>query len=381
MAQPIYLDYNATTPVHPEVVAAMLPYLTERFGNPSSSHWYGAQAHRAVEAARAQVAALLNCEPDEVVFTSGGSEANNAAVKGAAWLARSRGRHLIASPIEHPAILEVCGFLAAQGFEIGQVPVDGDGLIAPEGVAALLRPDTTLVTLMLANNEVGTIQPIAEVAALARPRGILVHSDAAQAVGKIPVDVRALGVDLLSVAGHKLYAPKGVGALFIRRGVELPKFIHGASHERNLRAGTENVAGIVGLGVACQVAGRDLTEEGRRLARLRDRLEAGVLAQCGPCRVNGHREGRLPNTLSISFERLQANAIIAALDGVACSAGAACHAGEVAVSAVLRAMRVPQESAMGTLRLSLGRMTTEAEIEASLEAIVRTVGRLRASST
>lgn len=380
MSKPIYLDYNATTPVHPEVVEAMLPYLREHFGNPSSAHWYGVQARRAVDKARTQVAALLNCDPDEIVFTSGGSEANNAAVKGVAWLKRAAGTHLVTSPIEHPAILEVCAYLEGQGFEIGQVPVADDGLVGPQEVASILRPDTILITLMLANNEVGTIQPIAELAALARERGILVHSDAAQAVGKISVDVRRLGVDLLSIAGHKLYAPKGVGALYVRRGLALPKFIHGAGHERNLRAGTENVAGIVGLGTACEVAGRDLEQEGRRLARLRDRLEAGLLAQCAPCRVNGPRERRLPNTLSISFRDLMANAIIADLDRVACSAGAACHADEVAISQVLRAMRVPPDYAMGTIRFSLGRMTTEAEIEQSIDAIVRTVRRLRSTA-
>jgi cysteine desulfurase len=379
MSKPIYLDYNATTPVHPEVIEAMLPYLREHFGNPSSAHWYGVRARRAVDSARAQVAALLNCDPDEIVFTSGGSEANNAAVKGVAYLKRAEGTHLVTSPIEHPAILEVCAYLEGRGFEISQVPVTENGFIDPQEVAGSLRPDTILITLMLANNEVGTIQPIVEVAGLARERGILVHSDAAQAVGKIPVDVRQLGVDLLSIAGHKLYAPKGVGALYIRRGLALPKFIHGAGHERNLRAGTENVAGIVGLGTACEVAGRDLEQEGRRLARLRDRLEVGLLTQCSPCRVNGDRERRLPNTLSISFRNLEANAIIADLNGVACSAGAACHADEVAISQVLRAMRVPPDYAMGTIRFSLGRMTTEAEIEQSIGAIVRTVRRLRST--
>ena len=380
MSKPIYLDYNATTPVHPEVVEAMLPYLREHFGNPSSAHWYGVQTRRAVDKARTQVAALLNCDSDEIVFTSGGSEANNAAVKGVAWLKRAAGTHLVTSLIEHPAILEVCAYLEGQGFEIGQVPVADDGLVDPQEVASILRPDTILITLMLANNEVGTIQPIAELAALARERGILVHSDAAQAVGKIPVDVRRLGVALLSIAGHKLYASKGVGALYVRRSVALPKFIHGAGHERNLRAGTENVAGIVGLGTACEVAVRELEEEGRRLARLRDRLEAALQAQCSPCRVNGHRERRLPNTLSISFRGLKANAIITDLDRVACSAGAACHADEVTISQVLRAMRVPPDYAMGTIRFSLGRMTTEAEIEQSIDAIVRTVRRLRSTA-
>lgn len=380
MPKPIYLDYNATTPVHPEVVEAMLPYLREHFGNPSSAHWYGEQARRAVEQARAQVAALLHCDPDEIVFTSGGSEANNAAIKGVAWLRRDAGRHLLTTPIEHPATLEVCAHLEGQGVAVTQAPVSEDGLVDPREVAGATRPDTILISLMLANNEVGTIQPLAAVAALVRERGILVHTDAAQAVGKIPVDVRRLGVDLLSVAGHKLYAPKGVGALYVRRGVPLPKFIHGASHERNLRAGTENVAGIVGLGTACQLAGRDLEAEGERVGRLRDRLEAGLLAQGTPCRVNGNQAPRLPNTLSISFRDLQANAIVADLDRVACSAGAACHSGEVAISQVLRAMRVPPDYAMGTIRLSLGRMTTEAEVEQSLEAILRTVGRLRAAA-
>jgi cysteine desulfurase NifS/selenium donor protein len=376
MEKPIYLDYNATTPIHPEVADAMLPFIREHFGNPSSAHWYGVQTRKAVETARAQVAALLRCDPDEIIFTSGGSEANNAAVKGIALRFQGKGRHIVTSPIEHPAILEVCAYLGSQGFTVTMVPVDAEALIASRDVAAALRPDTVLISIMLANNEVGTIQPIAEIAALAHERGILLHTDAAQAVGKIPVTVDVLGVDLLSIAGHKLYAPKGVGALYLRRGVELPKFIHGAGHERNLRAGTENVAAIVGLGMACEIAARDLEEEGRRLARFRDTLQGGLEARFPSCRVNGHRERRLPNTLSVSFPGIEANTILAELDQVACSAGAACHADQVSISHVLEAMHLPTEVAMGTLRLSLGRMTTEAEVEHSLDLITETVRRL-----
>jgi cysteine desulfurase len=376
MKKPIYLDYNATTPIHPEVADAMLPFIREHFGNPSSSHWYGVQARKAVEAARGQVAVLLHCDPDEIIFTSGGSEANNAAVKGIALRLRDNGRHLVTSPIEHPAILEVCVYLESQGFTVTMVPVDAEALIAPRDVAAALRPDTVLISIMLANNEVGTIQPIAEIAALAHERGILLHTDAAQAVGKIPVTVDALGVDLLSIAGHKLYAPKGVGVLYLRRGVELPKFIHGAGHERNLRAGTENVAAIVGLGVACEIVARDLEEEGQRLAGLRDRLQGGLEACFPSCRVNGHRERRLPNTLSVSFPGVEANTILAEMDQVACSAGAACHSDRVTISHVLEAMRLPVETAMGTLRLTLGRMTTDEEVKRSLVLITETVRRL-----
>ncbi|MGD8542110.1 MAG: aminotransferase class V-fold PLP-dependent enzyme [Desulfobacteraceae bacterium] len=378
MKEPIYLDHNGTTPHAPEVIAAMRPFLENVFGNPSSSHWYGIRPKRAVEQARRQVAALLGCAPAEVVFTSGGTESNNHALRGVAAALSGRGRHIVTSAVEHPAVLAVCRHLEARGVAVTVVPVDGQGLVNPADVAAAIRPDTILISLMHANNEVGTIQPLAEVAALARPRGILVHSDAAQSVGKIPVDVAALGVDLLSVAGHKLYAPKGVGALYIRRGVGLEKLLHGAGQENGRRAGTENVLEIVGLGQACELAARDPEANRARQQTLRDRLETLLFAGLDDVRRNGHPVERLPNTLSVSFKGLEANRILEEIGlEVAASAGAACHAETVAVSHVLEAMALPLEWAKGTLRFSLGRMTSAAEIERAAAVVTAAVVKLR----
>ncbi len=378
MATPIYLDYNGTTPHAPEVISAMRPFLENAFGNPSSNHWYGIRPKRAVEQARRQVAALLGCAPAEVVFTSGGTESNNHAIRGAAANLSGRGRHIITSTVEHPAVLAVCRYLETQGFSVTLVPVDSEGLVHPADVAAAIRPDTILISLMHANNEVGTVQPLAEVAALARPRGILVHTDAAQSLGKIPVDVAALGVDLLSLAGHKLYAPKGVGALYIRRGVSLEKFCHGAGQENGLRAGTENVLEIVGLGQACEIAARDLNANQAHMQTLRDRLEARFFEMLGDIRRNGHPVKRLPNTLSVSFKGLEANRILEEIGlEVAASAGAACHADTVALSHVLEAMALPLEWAKGTLRFSLGRMTTAAEIDRAAAVVIAAVVKLR----
>lgn len=372
----IYLDYNATTPIHPEVADAMLPFLREHFGNPSSSHWFGVQARKAVETARTQVATLLGCEVDELIFTSGGSESNNFAIKGYAFQHRNRGTHIITSRIEHPAVLEVCRYLETQGFDVTYLPVDRHGLVDVDDAAQAIRRDTILITIMLANNEVGSIQPIQQLAQLAREHGAAFHTDAAQAVGKIPVQPKTLGMDLLSIAGHKLYAPKGVGALFVRRGLQLQKMIHGASHEQNQRAGTENVLEIVGLGKACEVAARDLGGAGRHTAAMRDMLENALTSRIPSCQVNGPPDLRLPNTLSISFPGIEANTIISELDKVACSPGAACHSDKVMMSHVLEAMQVPVEYAMGTIRFSTGRMTTEAEILAAADMIVETVERL-----
>ncbi len=378
MATPIYLDYNGTTPHAPEVISAMRPFLENAFGNPSSNHWYGIRPKRAVEQARRQVAALLGCAPAEVVFTSGGTESNNHAIRGAAANLSGRGRHIITSTVEHPAVLAVCRYLEAQGFSVTLVPVDSEGLVHPAEVAAAIRPETILISLMHANNEVGTVQPLAEVAALARPRGILVHTDAAQSLGKIPVDVAALGVDLLSLAGHKLYAPKGVGVLYIRRGVSLEKFCHGAGQENGLRAGTENVLEIVGLGQACEIAARDLDANQAHMQTLRDRLEARFFEMLGDIRRNGHPVKRLPNTLSVSFKGLEANRILEEIGlEVAASAGAACHADTVALSHVLEAMALPLEWAKGTLRFSLGRMTTAAEIDRAAAVVIAAVVKLR----
>ncbi|MBI4877097.1 MAG: cysteine desulfurase [Acidobacteria bacterium] len=376
--RPIYLDYNATTPHDPEVIEAMRPYLEAHFGNPSSSHWYGRKTHEAVETARAQVAALLNCEPREIVFTSGGTESNNYAIRGIALARRRPGAHIITSQIEHPAVTAVCGRLQGEGFDVTCLPVDEHGLVSACDVERAIRPETILITLMHANNEVGTIQPVEEAARLAKSRGIVFHTDAAQSAGKIPTDVRGLGADLLSIAGHKLYAPKGVGALCVREGLALERLMDGAGQEGGRRPGTENVLEIVGLGKACQLALQRLAANGEHMQRMRQRLETGLRERVPRIRVNGHPERRLPNTLSVSVHGVDANALLAAMEGqVAASAGAACHSGQVHMSHVLRAMQVPEEWARGTLRFSTGAMTSEAEIDTALTVIAGTAARLR----
>lgn len=374
---PIYLDYNATTPLDAEVVEAMLPYLSEHFGNPSSAHWFGQRAKQAVEQARRQVASLLCCHPDEVIFTGGGSEANNLAIKGVARANRDRGNHIVTSAIEHPAVIEVCAYLETQGFEVTYLPVNAEGLVDVASVEQALRPQTILITVMHANNEVGSIQPIAAIARLARQRGITMHTDAAQSAGKVPTSVEELGVDLLTVAGHKLYAPKGIGVLYRRRGVRLEKLIHGADHEHGMRAGTENVLAIVGLGTACDIARRDGRQNRTHMRQMRDRLEAGLRARLTDIRINGPADPRLPNTLSLSCAHLEANRLLEAMAGVAASSGAACHADTVSVSSVLTAMGVPLEFAMGTIRLSVGKMTTPEEIDRAIDVMVRAVQHLR----
>jgi cysteine desulfurase len=377
---PIYLDFNATTPIAPEVAEAMMPYLHGHFGNPSSSHPYGVRTKLAVETARAQVAALLDCQAGEVIFTSGGTESNNYAIKGAALAYRDRGNHIITSAVEHPAVTEVCRWLEMQGFRLTTLPVGGYGLVNPLDLERAVTPDTVLVTIMHANNEVGTIQPIAELAKIAHRSGAVMHTDAAQSVGKIPVNVKDLGVDLLSVAGHKLYAPKGVGALYCGSSIQLTKFMHGAGHESNRRAGTENVLGIVGLGQACHLSRRNLQKTQLHCQTTRDRLHTGLLHELGEggLRLNGHPEKRLPNTLSVSFRGVRANILLAEISGqVAASAGAACHADEVTVSAVLEAMRVPTDWAMGTVRFSVGRTTTAAEIDRAVSIVASAVRRFR----
>jgi cysteine desulfurase len=357
--RPIYLDYNATTPVHPEAVEAMRSYLEEHFGNPSSSHWYGIQTKKAVEKARGQVASLLGCQPDEIVFTSGGTESNNYAIKGVAFARRHKGHHIVTSAIEHPAVIEVCKYLEANGFRVSHVAVDELGRVDVDELEKAITPETILITVMHANNEVGTIQPIAEIAEVARRMGIVMHTDAAQSVGKIATRVQELGVDLLSVAGHKLYGPKGVGALYIRRGLQIEKLIHGADHEQNRRAGTENVLEIVGLGKACEIAERELEKNSFHMREMRDRLHRGLEEKLGNLRLNGHREQRLPNTLSVGFPNIEANTLLDEIEGVAASAGAACHTDSTDVSSVLTAMKVPLEYAMGTIRFSTGRLTPQ----------------------
>lgn len=378
MKKPIYLDYNGTTPLDPEVIAAMRPYMEEEFGNPSSSHWYGIAPKRALAKAREQVAALLNCDPPEIIFTSGGTESNNHAIRGIALANRDKGNHIITCQIEHPAVLEVCRYLEKLGFHITFLPVDEHGVVAVSAVEAAITPQTVLLTIMHANNEVGTVQPIEEIAALANARRITVHTDAAQSLGKIPASVGALGVDLLSVAGHKLYAPKGVGALFVKQGQTLEKFMLGAGQEMGRRAGTENMLEIVGLGKACEIALRDLERNLSHMKAMRDMLHEGLKERLQEIRLNGHPEKRLPNTLNISFRGLEANQILeeVGLD-VAASAGAACHADSVEISHVLEAMHVPLEWAKGTLRFTTGRMTTETEIIEAIDKIVKGVDTCR----
>lgn len=364
----IYLDYNATTPVAMEVADVIIPYIREHYGNPSSAHEYGAKAKRAVESAREQTAALLGALPSEIVFTSGGSESNNAAIKGAAFAYRDRGRHIVASRVEHPAVLNPLRYLEKTGYEVSYVPVDAYGAVSPSDVKRAITSDTVLVTIMHANNETGTIQPIREIAAVCREKGVLFHTDAAQTVGKIPVDVNDLGVDLLTVAGHKLYAPKGIGALFIKDGVSPEPLIHGAGHESGRRAGTENVAFDAGLGMACALALDFLPDGGIR--RLTDRFFRELKTLFGDgIRLNGHPENRLPNTLFISFLKFGRETVLNALSGIAVSMGSACHSGSTTLSPVLAAMGVDEAAAGTPIRFSLGRATTDTEIDRVLEKL------------
>jgi cysteine desulfurase len=376
--QPIYLDYNATTPVDPRVFAAMRPYLEHVFGNPSSSHSFGREAHAAVDRGRMQVAALLNAAPEEIVFTGGGSESNNHAIKGMAFARRNRGDHIITTQIEHPAVLHTCRYLEQRhGFRVTYLPVNRYGQVDPATVAAAITDRTILITIMHANNEVGTIQPIAAIAAIAHAAGVPMHTDAAQSVGKIPVNVQELGVDLLTVAGHKLYAPKGIGALYIRSGVELDALIHGASHEHGRRAGTENVAAIVALGVACRLAAECLTEQAARLRELRDRLYRGLTERVGLLHRSGHPTDCLPNTLHVCVPDVDGEAVLALAPEIAASTGSACHAGRSEPSAVLLAMGIEPGLARGALRLSLGRWSTAEEVDRAAVVLAGAIQVLR----
>ena len=367
-AQRIYLDYNASTPIDPAVAAAMKPFLEDHYGNPSSGHWAATTAKAALETARGQVAALLGCHNDEVVFTSGGSEANNLALKGVFFALRDKGDHIVTTRIEHPAIIEPCRFLERLGARVTYLPVDGTGRVDPDDLRRAITPRTILVSIMHANNEVGTIQPIEECARIAHEHGVLFHTDAAQSVGKIPTRVNELGVDLLSIAGHKVYAPKGVGALFVRRGVSLEPLIHGAGHEGGRRAGTESALLAVGLGKACELA-LDLTPMDR-MRTLRDHFWQALREQFGNrVALNGHPTHRLPNTLNVSFVGRIGAEILERLDGVAASTGSACHSGRIELSPVLEAMGVAPEVGMGAVRFSLGRGTTRDEINAVVERL------------
>lgn len=367
---PIYLDHNATTPMLPEVVDAMLPYLREHFGNPSSDHAYGRCARQAVARARRQVATLLGADDDEVIFTSGGTEANNLAIRGTVE-ARGKRRHVVTTAIEHPATEQTCAWLALHGTRVTRIGVDSDGLARVGDARAAIVADTALVTVMHSNNETGVLQPVAEIAGFAHEHGAILHSDAAQSVGKVPLNVRELGVDLLSVAGHKLYAPKGVGALFIRRGTAIAPLLRGAGHEWGMRPGTENVASIVGLGTACEIASRDTESVAARLRSLRDELWQRLMDAVPGIGLNGHPTLRLPNTLNVRFPRVSGNAILTGTPEIAASTGSACHAGGESASAVIIAMGVPPGEALGSIRLTLGRGTSREEIATSAAALAR----------
>jgi cysteine desulfurase len=367
---PIYLDYNATTPVDPVVAEAMQPYMLTHYGNPSSTHVYGRSAKEAVESSRAQVATLLGCLPQEVIFTGGGSESNNTVLKGVAYTYRHQGNHLITSAVEHPAIINPCQFLEQQGVRVTYVPVDRTGMVDPDDVRRALTAQTILISIMHANNEVGTLQPIAEISRMARQHGVLMHTDAAQSVGKIPTLVDELGVDFLSIAGHKVYAPKGIGALYIRSGLALEPLIHGAGHEFGRRAGTENVIFDVALGQACELVGEDLSRYQQTVRQLRDLLWQELSKRLDDrIMLNGHPDQRLPNTLHVNFRGVVGAELLARVPEIAASTGSACHAGEVALSSVLKAMQVAPEHGMGAVRFSLGRYTTREEIERAVELI------------
>jgi cysteine desulfurase len=376
----VYFDYNATTPLAPEVLDAMARVNREVFGNASSVHHFGQQAKAIIDEARSAVASLVNADPSEVVFTSGGTESDNFAIRGAAEALEPGGRrHLVASAIEHEAVLNTLKALARRGWRTTLVPVDQSGIASPDRVREAIAPDTALVSVMHANNEIGTIQPIAEISAIAHQSGALMHTDAVQSAGKIGVDVRALAVDLLSLSAHKFNGPKGAGALFIKRGTRMQPTMTGGKHERNRRAGTENVAAIAGLGVAARLAAAKIEREAERIGALRDRLEGGILAAVPGTAVNGAREARVPNTTNISFDRVEAESLLIALDleGIAVSTGSACSSGTLEPSHVLKAMGLPVHRTQNSLRFSLGMFSTEAEVDQVIAVLPRLVEKLR----
>ncbi|KPL18496.1 MAG: cysteine desulfurase [candidate division Zixibacteria bacterium SM23_81] len=378
----VYLDHSATTPVHPDVVEAMLPFFTEEYGNASSIHRFGRNARVAVDEAREKVARLLNAQDQEIYFTSGGTEGDNLAIKGVAWALRDKGDHIITSQIEHEAVLNTCRYLERNGFEVNYLPVDQYGMVDPTDVRKAITDKTILISVMHANNEVGTIQPIAEIGAMARQREILFHTDAVQTVGKLPVDVKALSVDLLSMSGHKFYGPKGVGALYMRKGAKIQPLAHGGHHENWKRAGTENIPGIVGMAKAMEICYQELDIVSKKESQLRDALQKGIQETIADVRFNGHPTQRLPGSLSACFQALEGEALILSLDlkGVAASTGSACSSGSLEPSHVLKAMGVPIEIAHGSARLTLGRSNTQEEIDYVLEVLPQIVDRLRSMS-
>jgi len=378
----IYLDYAATTPTHPDVVKAMLPHFSDSFGNPSSIYACGQDAKEAIEGARASVAALIGAHEDEIVFTSGGTEADNAALKGVAYANSGRGNHIITSAIEHHAILETGHYLETQGFEVTILPVDKYGMVDPGDVRRAITDKTIIVSIMNANNEIGTIQPIAEIARVTRDAGVYLHTDAVQTVGHIPFSVDDLGVDLLSMSAHKLYGPKGVGVLYVRKGTKLVSFMHGGEQESGRRASTHNVPGIVGLGKAAQIAQQEMNEEAERVTRLRDKLINGILENLDHARLNGHPRVRLPNNVNVSISYAEGEAMCLNLDreGICCSTGSACSSAATEPSHVLLALGLDPLQAHSSLRFSLGKWTTEEEIDRVLDVLPRIVGKLRAMS-
>ena len=379
---PIYLDNAATTAVSPEVLQEMLPWFTEHYGNPSSIHATGRDARKAIENARRQVAAAIGANPQEIYFTAGGSESDNWAIKGTAFANRKKGNHIITTAIEHHAVLHTCGWLEKQGFEVTYLPVDRDGRVTPEQVEAAITDQTILITVMAANHEIGTLEPIAEIGKIAKAHKVLFHTDAVQAVGAIPLDVQALNVDMLSMSGHKFHGPKGIGALYIRRGVRIDTLIHGGAQERGQRAGTENLPGIVGIGKAIELATADLEAKAAKTAALRDRLMDGILERIPDVRVNGSRTERLPNNVNVSVRYIEGESMLLRLDlaGIAASSGSACTSGSLDPSHVLLAIGLPHEVAHGSLRMTLGSDTTDADIDRVLEVLPEIVSGLRAMS-
>jgi cysteine desulfurase len=379
---PIYMDYAATTPTDQQVVEAMLPYFGEIFGNPSSLHGFGQEARSAMEGARAKIAAFLGAKPAEIVFTSGGTESDNFAIKGTAWANRKKGDHIITSAIEHHAVLETCRFLEKEGFRVTYLPVDGDGLVDPADVVKAIMDRTILISIMHANNEIGTIQPIAEIGRIAKGKGICFHTDAVQTFGHLPLTVDELNIDLLSASAHKLYGPKGMGLLYIRKGTRITPLVHGGDQESGRRASTQNVPGIVGFGKAVELAAATLHEEEVRLTSLRDRFIQGIFERLDGIRLNGHPARRLPNNINLSVESIEGEGMILSLDmmGIACSTGSACSSSSLEPSHCLLAIGLPHELSHGSLRFSLGMYTKEGDIDAVLEALPQVVGRLRAMS-
>lgn len=375
----VYMDHNATTPVHPEVLEAMMPFFRDQFGNASSIHWAGREVKKYLDEAREKVAALLHASPEEVIFTGCGTESDNMAIKGVALALREKGRHIITTQVEHHAVLHTCQFLENMGYEVTYLPVDGEGLIDLEKLRRSIKAETILITIMFANNETGTIFPVQEIGEIAREKGVIFHTDAVQAVGKLPIDLQQLPVDILSLSGHKLYSPKGIGAQYIRKGTKLTSLIHGGAQERSRRAGTENIPYIIGLGKASEIALRDFQKRHIHLIALRDRLNQEIIKRVPHVKRNGHPTQRLPNTLNMSFLYIEGESLLLNLDleGIAVSSGSACTSGSLEPSHVLLAMGIPHEIAQSAIRLSLGWNNTEEDIDYVVEALPRIVKRLR----